>query len=273
MKPLPQYFALLRYHLFASPWIWVFPLVLGLQPSLMNMTRSGSWGAAEFVSMTPLSMLPMMLAAFIFAGEKLLGGTPGLTPQTYQQIQTFAGEFLFTRAVDRSIVFRARLTVYWTLILLPLLVLVGVMAWRPELTVTVPSKAQDQVQFYLAQLPGASLAETANKGLQKVVSPHGWVSFGMVTALVGAAMAAVWPMIVYVIMPLRFRKWIFWGLLIGIVALPLTQMRHGTGKIGAFEHGALWAMNHLAICAGVVLVLAVVSYLFTAARNRDVEYS
>jgi len=272
MKPLPQFFALLRYHLFSSPWIWLFPYVFGLQPSLIAMNGSGRWSVAELAALTSLSMLPWMLAAFIFAGEKLLGGTPGLTTQTYQQIQTFAGEFLLTRAVDRPMVFRAKLAMYWMFILVPLLVLVVSMAWRPELTVSVSSKTQAEVQFYLTQLPGASLT-AADRGAQAVSSPRGWLTFGLAMAFAGAAISAVCPLIIYAIMPLRFRKWIFWGLFAIVAALPVALIRSGFGKVGAIERGGFWTMNHLAICAGVAFVLGVVSYLFTTARNRDVEYS
>lgn len=273
MKPHQQFLALYRYNVFASPWIWVFPLTFGIQPCVMLLISS-SVSSLSFLmgSSSVLMILPMMVAAFVFAGEKLLAGTPGMTPQTYQQIQTFAGDFLLTRAVDRSVVFQSRMALYWTLILVPLVVVIGLTMWRPELSLSVPVKDPTNANFYLGHLPGAVVKKTTT-GTQVITSPHGRVALAGAVSLIGAAIAALAPMIVYAILPFRFRKWVFWGAFIGAVFLPILMIGNASGRIGGFERLALWIMNNVMVSAMVVSALIAVGFAFCSARDREVEYS
>jgi hypothetical protein len=271
MKPPRQFLALFRYNAFASPWIWVFPFTFGLQPGLSLMSRATWYSLETFLApLTIFGFLPMMIAAFVFAGERLFTGTPGLTTQTYQQIQTFAGEFLLTRAVDRPVVFRSRFTLYWTLILLPLLLVLGLTILRPEISLSVPLKSPEKAEWYLSQLPGATVTRTTET--TKVISaPHGRVGLGVAIVLLGAACATVWPAFIYAILPLRWRKVIFWGLFAVLVFLPVGMIWISHGR-GGTERTVLWIMNHGALCALAAVALAAASYFFCASRDREVEY-
>jgi hypothetical protein len=271
MKPRRQFLALFRYNAFASPWIWIFPFAFGLQPCISLMAGS-SWRSLEtpLAPLTVWAFLPMMVAAFVFAGDRLLAGTPGLTPQTYQQIQTFAGEFLLTRAVDRPMVFLSRFALYWMLILLPLLLVFGLTLFRPQISLNVPLKSPEKVEWYLSQLPGATVAETTESA-KIISSPHGRVRLGAALVLLGVACATVWPAFIYAIQPLRWRKVIFWGLFTVLVFLPVGMIWISHGR-GGTERTVLWIMNHGALCALAAVGLAAASYFFCASRDREVEY-
>lgn len=271
MKPPRQFLALFRYNAFASPWIWVFPFAFGLQPCV-SLMASSSWRSLD-TPLAPLmvwAFLPMMMAALVFAGDRLFAGTPGLTPQTYQQIQTFAGEFLLTRAIDRPAVFRSRFALYWTLILLPLFLVLALTVLRPEISLSVPLKSPEKAEWYLSQLPGATV--TGTTGTVKIISsPHGRVGLGIALVLLGTACATVWPAFIYAILPLRWRKVIFWGLFSVLIFLPVGMILISKGR-GGMERTVLWVMNHGAICAFAAIGLAIASYFFCASRDREVEY-
>lgn len=272
MKPLQQFLALYRYNAFASPWIWVFPVTFGVQPCMMLMMGSTMSSLTLLLgSVSMLLILPIMVAAFVFAGDKLLAGTPGLTPQTSQQIQTFAGDFLLTRAVDRPVVFQSRMALYWTLILVPLVAVIGLTLWRPELSLSVPLKAPSTASLYLAHLPGAVVSKTTEHS-QVITSPYGRVVLAGVLALIGAASAAFAPILIYAILPLRWRKWIFWILFTGAVFLPVLMIGNAGKNVGGFERLVLWIMQNPVTGTVAVAVLAAVGFAFCAARDREVEY-
>lgn len=273
MKSHRQFLALFRYHAFASPWIWIFPLSFGSQ-SFIALMAGASWRSlsAPLSSVGMLIFVPMMIAAFVFAVEKVFVGTPGLTAQTHQQIQTYAGDFLLTRAIDRPVLFRARTALYWMLILVPLLALIVMTMWRPELSIEVPLKAPTNAEFYLAQLPGAEVTKTT-KSTQVITSPQGRVILAGAIALLGIGAAAFWQVVLYLILPFRFRKWIFWGLFtLGVFAAPLLMIFSPRNEIGHFELLVLWMMHHAVPCLSVVALLVVVGYFFCAARDREMEY-
>jgi hypothetical protein len=273
MKPLPQFFALLRYHLFASPWIWVFPFAFGLQPVIL-LAATPSWRSLGVViSSVPMIFVgQLMVVSFVFAVEKMFVGNSWLTAQTHQQVQTFSGDFLLTRAIDRSVLFKARTALYWMLVLLPFVILLTVVLWKPALEIEMPLKAPNHADFYLTHLPGAEITKTT-KSTQVVTSPYGNVVLAAAMTLAGAAAATFWQTVLYLILRLRFRKVIFWGFFMGGIMTGPFLVRSGSGSsVGILETALVWSMNHLVLSALLVLLLAVASYFFAASRDRELEY-
>jgi hypothetical protein len=271
MKPLPQFFALLRYHATASPWIWVLPFAFGIQPLIM-IGMGSNWRSLNMTvsSLSILTTAPLMIASFVFAVEKMFGDNRWLTGQTHHQVQSFSGDFLLTRAIDRVALFRARVAFYWLLIMLPFVVLLALVLWRPELRIELPLKTTDLADFYLSHLPGAEITKTT-KSTQVVTSPHGNVALGAALTLFGLAAGAIWQSFVFVILPWRFRRAVFYAVFLGgVMSGPL--LIRGSSTVGGPEYAVIWTMNHLAICAVGVLILAFGSYLFSASREREVEY-
>ena len=151
MKPFPQFLALLRYHSTASPWIWILPFAFGLQP-LILIGMSTNWRSLSLPlsSVSMISIAPLLVASFVFAMEKMFGDNRWLTGQTHQQMQTFSGDFLLTRAIDRAALFRARVVLYWLLIALPFVCLFVLVLWRPALRIEMPLKTPNLADFYLS---------------------------------------------------------------------------------------------------------------------------
>jgi hypothetical protein len=273
MKPLPQFFALLRYHAFASPWIWVFPFAFGMQPLiLIGMGAHWSSLGVPLSSLTMLTIAPMFIASFVFAVEKIFAGTPWLTGQTHQQIQTFSGDFLLTRAIDRPVLFRARVALYWLLIALPFVILLVMVLWRPALEIEMSLKKPNLADFYLSHLPGAEITRTT-KSTQVMTSPYGNVALAAAMTVIGLAAGAVWQSLVFVIVRFPFRRELFFGLFFGSILTGPFLMRSSSGDSAGFlEQAILWIMSHLVWCTAGILLLAVASYFFSALRDRKLEY-
>jgi hypothetical protein len=273
MKPTQQFFALLRYHVLASPWIVLIPLAFGVQPVLI-LSMGSNWNSlmTPMSSLTMLTVTPIFVASLVFAAEKIFAGTPGTTAQTNLQSQSYSPDFLLTRAIDRPILFRARSVVYWLLIILPFLVLLGMAIWKPALEIEMPLKLPNRAEYYLSHLPGAEIVKTT-KSTQVVGSSYGNIGLAASMILFCLAAAAIWQAVVFSILKLPFRKVIVFGVFFASIASgPFLMRRGGDATISNSEVAVIWVMNHFLVSAVIVLGLAVASYFYCAARDRQLEY-
>lgn len=273
MKPSQQFFALLRYQSSASPWIWLIPIAFGIQPVLI-LSMGSNWNSLmmPMTSLTMLAVSPIMVASFVFAAEKMFAGSAGLTAQTNVQAQSYSPDFLLTRAIDRPILFRARSVLYWVLVILPFLVLLGMAIWKPAMEIEMPLKQPNRAEYYLSHLQGAEIVKTT-KSTQVVASAHGNIGLAASMILFCLAAAAIWQAVVFSILKLPFRKFIVFGVFFASIGSGPFLMRSGRdAAISNPEAAVIWVMNHFVVSAVIVLGLAVASYLYCAARDRQLEY-
>lgn len=283
MNSRQQFLALFRYLSFSSPWIWIFPVSFGVQPAIMFAVDT-AWGSlgVPLASTAMLFTVPLIIAAFVFAPERYFSGTPGLTPQTNQQIQTYSGDFLLTRAIDRPVLFRSRTALFWALVLLPCALLFAVASWRPSLSVELPLKSPAIAEYYLQNLPGAEVVRTT-KSTRVIASPRGKLALATGLSLASVCAAAAAQFAIYALLPLRWRKWIFWALSLGgmlflqSISIPLFGgrffgARWPGGQTSWIEVGVLWMGRHLGASLVLVAVCALGACLFAANRDKKVEY-
>jgi len=230
----------------------------------------GTWRDLS-VPLSGASMMwitPMIFAASVFIPE-LFVGMQGTTPQTQQMAQSFSTEFLLTRAVDRPAVFRARAALYWVLILIPVLVLLALAAWRPSISIEVPLKPPGSGAVYLQSLPGAAVAKTT-KATEIITSPTGRLAIAGVLALVAVWFASFWQGLVFAIARLKFKRWIFYTVFIGGIASPMLLVFVDQGR--SLENPIFFILNHPIAAVGITGLFVGATWIFSSARARMIEY-
>lgn len=271
MKPLQQFLTLLRFHATASPWIWIFPVAFGLQPCIMMMVGDNWRDLAISLSSAPmLWMTPVLVAVFIFTPE-LFAGVRSTTPQTQQQVQSFSAEFLLTRPVDRSVLFQARVALYWILVLLPVVLLLALAIWRPAVNIEVPLKPPGSGAIYLENLPGATITRTT-KSTMVITSPTGRLAIAGCVSLLAIGLAAFWQSFVFFISRLRFARPIFWAVfMIGIAGTPWLMIGHHNRRHW-LEGLIFWVLDNSVAAIGATALIVGLSWIYSSARSKTIEY-
>ena len=266
MKPLQQFFALLRFQAFAVPQIWIFPIAFNIGAFFFLMSGDKWWGLSSALSSSGMmwTMSPMMLATFVFVPD-LWTGMSGV--QARQNLQTFSADFLLTRAVDRPVVFRARTALFWILVLLPAVVLLALAAWKPSISIEAPLNPPEAGSVYLETLPGASVTKTT-KTTETITAPTGRLSIVGVIGLLSIVSAALWQGFVFAINDLKFKRWIFFTVVIGMIAFPFLTLsrRH------SLESLIFLILKHPIAAVGLTGLVVAAAWAFSSARAKTIEY-
>ncbi|MDD5201498.1 MAG: hypothetical protein PHC88_17040 [Terrimicrobiaceae bacterium] len=130
MKTADRFLALLRFHALGVAWLWIYPAVLVFYALIGSIGRN--FDLTLRLSMTSdlgSWMFLMFLASFLF------GGNPSFGARAKSQRTILPDpEFLLTRAVSRPDVYWARMALYWLMVFIPVLVLLGWAIWTPSRT-------------------------------------------------------------------------------------------------------------------------------------------
>ena len=213
-------------------------------------------------------MIPMMVAAFVFTPE-LWTGMQDSSLQAQQNLQGFSPDFLLTRAVDRPVVFHARAALFWILVLLPAIILLGLAAWKPSISIEAPLNPPGAGTVYLEALPGASVTKTT-KSTETITSPTGRLAIAGVMVLLSAVCATFWQVFFFAIISLKFKRWIFYTVVIGMIASPFLMIGSGHGQ--SLENLILLILRHPIAAAGIVGIFVAAAWAFSAARAKRIEY-
>jgi|GEM_PF-6155314 len=268
MKPLQQFFALLRFQAFASPGIWIFPVAFSFGPCISLMSGDTWWGLSlPLSSSTMLFMIPMMIAAFVFIPE-LWTGMTGANQQAQQNLQGCSADFLLTRAVDRPVVFRARATLYWILILLSAVILLALASRKPSVSMEVPLKPPGAGMVYLETLPGAFVAK-ATESTETIFLPAGRLAIAGTLVLLSIACSAFWQGFVFAISGLKFKRWIFFAAVIGVSCSPFVLLAGGNHFL---ENLVFLILKHPVAAVGLTGIFVAAAWAFSAARAKRIEY-
>lgn len=268
MKPLQQFFALLRFQAFASPRIWILPLAFCFQPCVALMVGDTWWGLSlPLSSSTMLFMLPMMIAAIVFTPE-LWSGMAGATLQARQNLQGCSDDFLLTRAVDRPVVFHARAALFWILVLLPSVLLLILAARWPSISLEVPLKPPGAGMVYLETLPGAAVTKTTSVA-ETISLPSGRLAIVGTLALLSVACSAFWQGFIFAISRLKFRRWIFYTALLAVVASPFLLLG---GRSRALDKLVFLILRHPVAAVGLTGIFVAAAWAFSAGCARRIEY-
>lgn len=268
MKPLQQFFALLRFQAFASPQIWIFPVAFGLQPCISLMVGDTWRGLTIALSTSSMMWMgPMMIAAFLFTPE-VWTGAPGTGLQTQQSLQGFSADFLLTRAVDRPVIFRARAALFWLLIAVPALILLALAAWKAPISIEVPLQPPGVGAFYLEALPGASVTKTT-KTTETITSPAGRLAIVSAMGLLSLVTAAFWQGFVFAICRLKFKRWVFFACVILVIGSPFFVIK---GRSHFLENLIFLILRHPVAAVGLTVIFVAAAWAFSAARAKRIEY-
>ncbi len=133
------------------------------------------------------------------------------------QIQAYNPEFILTRAVSRGNVFWARVAVYWSMILIPIVIWLLIAIKQPSFTLELNA---DRVAYYLGMLPG-SFVEKGDKCRQlRADRTLGglWLKLWAIYLLLFAG--AIAQLYISVIATLRWRNLYYWtGFTFGIIVV------------------------------------------------------
>ena len=173
-------------------------------------------------------------------------------------------EFLLTRAVDRSVLYRSRVVSFYLLVLvIPLISLF--MAWpNPALQVGEYSKLSHQQ--ILAHLPGSIAAPPDKYGRStNIMLPTGNILVESWHLWIYLMIGVGTQILIFLIYPMKYRRPIFWTIYFGLIFLPLFFSLHELKQIGkpeklsssestffifAAHQPFLWAMTALAVIFG-----------------------
>ena len=169
-------------------------------------------------------------------------------------------EFMFTRAINRSELFRAKASLYLILCALPALLLVVHSHAEPSLKVQLPYSAgehrEEAKQFYLSHFQGAYLQEP-DTGTDKdyVVFPRGRTSQSVCTLLLGVVVTLFFQAMLFTF---PGRRWLPMVLLFLLaVVMPFASFAHDTPSF--YERLTAWVAQQPALAlltTGLLMALA-----------------
>ncbi|PTX98009.1 hypothetical protein DB345_04000 [Spartobacteria bacterium LR76] len=268
MKTPSQFWTLFRFHVFASPWIWVMPLALSIQ-GFVGLNRYYGDLSMVFLLFGQQMWVPLVIAAWILLPEFFMSSM-WMTAQTQQQAQAFGGEFLLTRAVDRENVFRCRGALYWTIICVTVAVWVIAAAFKPDITLQLNSQGGGaaKVSYYLDHIPGSFVEKTTDGGTT-IKAPTGNIQIRVLMSVLMVVMSGVWLVFLPLISRLPQRKWIHWSIFIlGIVALPLLSLR----VRASLEPLLVFGLAHLPAMVVLAIGILLAAERFAETRLAKLEF-
>ena len=227
MNKTKQFWALFKFQTTVNPFILFMPLVFGI-PLLIPLLTSSLTKSYHAPLETQLMIQNLFFVGFfgvmLIAPEKFQFGGSNVS-SAY-----FGTEFLLTRAIDRPVLYRAKATLLYLLVLIiPLLTILHSLK-EPDLIVDEYSKPVQQE--CLRQVPGSTLmpAESKKSPRDTISIPRGNVlvtewqfwSF-LVTAIALQLLLAL-------LYPFKYGKFVLWLLFFGMIFVPMFAEVHSIGN-------------------------------------------
>ena len=217
MNTSKQFWTLVRFQVAVSPAVWVLPLAL-CTPLFFIWHGDPS---LDLIILTQNLFLIVLLGALLLAPEIF-------TSASMSQAAGLGAEFIRTRAVDKSVLVRAKAAFfYYVAQVAP----VGVLLYSlgsPDLRVTIYSKT---VRLdCLQHIAGSALVADSGGRSNLVSIPLGNVLIATWRAWEFLALAVAVQVFVYLIYPYRCRRILFWALIILTSVGPVfgTLFQHNT---------------------------------------------
>jgi hypothetical protein len=261
MNKTRQLLALLKFQaaLVPLPIILAFPLALVSPyyiPLFIHVSAHPYYPGLE----QQLTNQNFFFAGFI--GFMLLA--PEMMMSTASSAQWPTGtEFLMTRAVDRRLVFRARAVLYYLVVLTLPLCGLPLSLGSPTLRVGESGETEYQQQQVLDHMAGSTRAEADNYR-HEIIIPNGnplvqsWRIWSILCLVLGT------QIVILLIYPLKYRRFILWGVLAAVVGIPLYLTFSSISKGGGLafnevmffgfvaHQGLVWVFTIAAVLLGQV---------------------
>jgi len=199
--------------------ITVWPIVI-----LVILTCLGWVGPSKYYGDLHLAIFPFLLTAWVVMTAVIAIYLPEsfLPVATVKNARSTAAcllslEFLATRAVSRSCVFRVRGAIFWGILLTSIFCWVAWSAVHPSLTLLLPSYSGDAAKagLYLACIPGSVVERISSDGDVTVRMPTGNLQLHILLGATMVILSSIWISLVPLLARLPFRRQIFWAVVIG----------------------------------------------------------
>lgn len=220
MNTAKQFWTLLKFQPSINPFIFFMPLMFAMPLYMKYFTGSIAHDYHPSLDLL-LSNQNLFFVGFI--------GAMWLAPEVLQlgaaNLMWYTGtEFLLTRAVDRHILYRARVAFFYFLILVVPLATFLFALKNPDLQIAEYHKISHQQ--ILNQISGSIPAPTDKHGRsEEITIPNGNVLVEAWHLWIFLLTAIGTQVLIFLLYPLKYRRFIFWGIYIGIIFIPLFSIR------------------------------------------------
>lgn len=251
--------------------ITVWPIVI-----LVILTCLGWVGPAKYYGHLGQAIFPFMLSTWvvmaaviaIYLPESLL---PAATVKNARDTAAYllSLEFLATRAVSRSCIFRVRGSIFWGILLTSIFCWVAWSAVHPSLTLLLPSYSGDAAKagLYLARVPGSVVERISSAGDVTIRMPMGNLQLHILLGATMAILSSIWISLVPLLARLPFRRQIIWAVLIGgnfLISVVMPRQRE-------LEACLLFGMQYLPYLVVGAMALAIVAEWSSGKRLAMME--
>jgi hypothetical protein len=225
MNKTKQFWSLFKFQTTVNPFIIFMPLMFAMPLYIKYIT--GSFGHDYHPSLDLLlSNQNLLFVGFI--------GVLLLAPEVVQSgaanaMWSSGTEFLLTRAVDRHLLFRARVAFFYLLILtIPFATLLAALK-NSDLQIDEYHKISHQA--VLSQIPGSIPAPDDKYGrTQEITIPNGNALVESCHLWISLITAMGTQVLIFLIYPLKYRRFIFWAIYLGVIFIPLLSLRNSTSR-------------------------------------------
>jgi len=283
MNKTKQFWTLVKFQILVNPTVWMLP-VFFLIPHLVTYSTF-----AKFSSLDLLLGTSNMIFAVIF-------GIYVLSPESVQRksggISVSSTEFLLTRAVDRRMISRARVFIYYCFIsVVPL----GMWIYsynHPDIQVFAYER--NEQELILSHLPGSAavrdhMQEELHSHLSStstardrenmdtnIMIPNGNILIQEWVLSTYVMLALGMQVIILAVSNLKYRTFFQWGLyfalLISMTGMPfLTILTHASKQISWMESSFLYFSTHQIIWWITAIVLFLLGQVWCERRFTNTE--
>jgi len=221
MNKSKQLWAISKFQFVMKPWIFVFPLALAAPYIITPLVFRGQ----DFSPSLGTSLSNQNIFFLVVIAVMLID-PDGFQTDGQRAAMPSGTDFLLTRAVDRDIVLRARSLLFYALILaIPLLFLAFAFA-NPGLQISEFNKVS--YQAVLERIPGSiAVPAAAGAARARIVIANGNLLVQSWRVWLLLSLSIVIQALILLVHPLRYRRFILWGLYLGSIAIFMALLFSG----------------------------------------------
>jgi hypothetical protein len=248
-----------------NPFIWFMPVAFGA-PLFFAVSFPDSYhpNLSSLLSIQNLFFVGIF-GSLVLAPDRFQFGT--------NTASVSGTEFLLTRAIDRSLLFRSRSVFFYILVLLIPFITVGRSFEKPDLKVTEYSKPAQEL--CISHVAGSTLEpDPSGNTSPLIVIPRGnglvekWHFWMFIISALGV------QALVLLVYPLKYRLWIFYGIFMSFIFVPdLVDLHHASAGTPTDTERLFFSFaahqTLFWILTGLALVLA---QLFSERRFAQLEH-
>jgi hypothetical protein len=206
-----QFWTLFKFQLTSSPLIWIY--LLAFSAPLLISFQGGNY--LDLLTSSPNLFFVGFLGVVLLAPEIFYNAALGQS----NQWAAYSSEFLLTRAVDRNLLARSKAVALYLLALIVPTLMFFISLRHPVLQITSFTKSEQQ--SCLTSIPGSILLKDKYGRSDLISIPGGDIFVAAWHVWMVLLAALIVQLLIAFIQPLRYRKYIFWGIFGFFIMAPL----------------------------------------------------